>query len=318
MRWLAPRDVVGLGSAGLMALTGLLPWPGLQAAVARRVGDAAFRLSRRKRRRIEASLAGCFGREMPKGERRRLTREVFRETWREVLDAPRADALRRQDSTVEIHGLENLEAARAAGRGAILWESQGLGRRLRSKSVLRGLGFSICQVHAASHLGGVGVDERGISWVGRRLVRPVFDRVELRHVEEIVEIPDDASLAYTRLLLERLRRNALLCVAGDGRLGRRTVEVPFLGGSARFATGMVSLARLAGAPLLPLFCVALPSGALELTIEAPVSSAADGGRDAEGEVIRHYAAQLDARIRRSPGQYRSWHRRGAAASEPAR
>jgi len=115
------------------------------------------------------------------------------------------------------------------------------------------------------------------------------------------------SLVYARELVARLRGNRLVCVAGDGPLGHRRVEIEFLGGWASFATGTISLSRLTGSPLLPLFCLELPSGDVELTVEAPLALEPGRGRDGELSVARRYARLLEARILGAPGQYRSWH-----------
>jgi len=301
-RWIAPRDVVGLACVCLLALTEPSPLRPLRRVAARFLGAAAFRFSRRKRRRIEANLKACFGRAMSTARRRRIARTVFRETWREILDAPRTGP-----APVVIRGLENVRWALDAGRGAILWESHGLGRRMLAKRVLGEHGVRIFQVHDVHHLGGVGGDERVASWIGRRLLRPFFDRRERRSVEEILHLPDGGSLVYARELVARLRGNRLVCVAGDGPLGHRRVEIEFLGGWASFATGTISLSRLTGSPLLPLFCLELPSGDVELTVEAPLALEPGRGRDGELSVARRYARLLEARILGAPGQYRSWH-----------
>ena len=81
-----------------------------------------------------------------------------------------------------------------------------------------------------------------------------------------------ASLAFTRRLLAILQRNEIVCVTADVAHGERLLTLPLLGEPKRFPTGMVSLARTSGAPLLPLFCTREPDGRLQVIIEPAIPS----------------------------------------------
>ncbi len=71
---------------------------------------------------------------------------------------------------------------------------------------------------------------------------------------------------------------------------------------------MVSLARLSGAPLLPIFCVQEGDSAGILIIEGPVHIEKDAGREQGLEKsLREYAGLLEGYIRRYPELYRNWH-----------
>jgi len=204
-------------------------------------------------------------------------------------------------------GLEHLRGALDAGRGAILWESAGFGRRLQCKRALNAAGIAVHQIHGPNHLGGL-LDEDRFRTRTRALVRRFFDGRERRFVADIVDLPASDSLAFTRDLLARLARNAVLCSTGDGRVGQRLVPLPFLGRTTLFASGMVNLAKLAGAPLLPVFCVFGNDGRLRVVVEAPLRI--DRGPDREQElrsVLQQYASLLEAYIRRWPELYRNWH-----------
>jgi lauroyl/myristoyl acyltransferase len=78
---------------------------------------------------------------------------------------------------------------------------------------------------------------------------------------------------------------------------------------------MVSLARLSGAPLLPMFCVQGDQGAGLLAIKRPICIDHSTGREQALEsAVRQYAALLEDYIQRYPHLYRNWHLLGEAGS----
>jgi lauroyl/myristoyl acyltransferase len=312
MRWITRQDLYYLAIIGLIRFTGRFPLLGLRAAVVSSLAAAAYHLSRRKRRLVERNLAACFGERLGPQARRKIAQGVFHETWREMFWGAELEASR-SNAQIEVCGLEHVREALAAGRGAILWESHGLSRRLLAKKTLKAHGFPVHQVHGPNNLGGFLADQTTLSRVRQTVVRPFFDRREEHVVAEILYLPDTNSLSYTRDLLARLRQNALLCISGDGRLGQRHIDVPFLGRTAPFASGMISLARLSGAPLLPLFCLEVAPGHIRLTVEPPLRVEPGAGREAEAAISARYAALLEERIRSHPEQYRNWHLLAEAA-----
>ena len=278
--------------------------PRLVDAAARAFGGLAYRVSVRKRRRTEWALARILGPLAP-DERRRVVRGTFDTFWDETLGFVPWRATR--GPAIDVVGAEHLEAARAAGRGAVLWESGFFGRRNVAKQALQRAGFAIHQVHDERHRAGFATDFQR-SWLSERVVLPYFAARERRFVDEIIALPGSTSLAFTRRLAEVLHRNALLCITADFPQGRRLVTVPLCGEPKRFATGMVSLARACGAPLLPLFCVRERDGRIRAIVEPPVAIQPDGDRDdGTDAAVRGYASVLERYIRRYPDQYRSWH-----------
>jgi KDO2-lipid IV(A) lauroyltransferase len=244
--------------------------------------------------------------------------------WRDMLRWSPSAEDRLDVEHARIQGLDRLREALAAGRGVILWESNGFGQKLAARQILAGQGFPIWVVHGSDHLGGFLVNHRQATRVRRRWIRGFFDRCERRWVREIINIPPDGSLAFTRQLRECLSGNQILCCAGDGREGWKLIPRPFLGLTGYFATGMVSLARMTGAVILPLFCLRDAEGEFRLILEEPITVAAgeDSARAAEISIAR-FAGLLEAYIRRYPEQYWNWHLLGhpplippGAAAEP--
>jgi lauroyl/myristoyl acyltransferase len=130
-----------------------------------------------------------------------------------------------------------------------------------------------------------------------RIVRPWLDRLERQFVAEIIYLPRDDSLAFTRRLVQVLQADQALCVSGEGQIGQKRVVLSFLGRERAFATGMVSLAKLTGAPILPLFCWRDETGETRVVVEPPLDL---------NTGIKAYAALLEAYVTRYPEQYRGW------------
>ncbi|MFI5312525.1 MAG: lysophospholipid acyltransferase family protein [Gemmatimonadales bacterium] len=280
--------------------------PRLIDRVARTLASLAYRVSRTKRARTEQNVTRVFGPSLAPAERARIVRGAFHTFWDETMSFVPWRAA--HEPRPEVSGLEHLEAALAAGTGAILWESGFFGRRHIAKQALREHGFRIHQVHDERHRGGFERDDDE-SWLRDRVVFPYFARREREFTEEIITLPvSEPSLAFTRRFLAILQRNGILCITADVPQGRRLVSLHVLGEPNRFATGMVTLSKSCGAPLLPLFCVQDHDGRIQVIIEPPIPIPNEGGRDAILErPLRQYALRLESYIRRYPEQYRSWH-----------
>jgi lauroyl/myristoyl acyltransferase len=141
-----------------------------------------------------------------------------------------------------------------------------------------------------------------------RLIRPTYERRESAFVAETLIIPLHSGMADGRAYAKRLRQNAVLCMAGDGRIARKLYPVAFLGQSVRFAPGAVKLAQLTGAPLLPMFWAPSVDGPPALEIDPPIVPGPAGDADAVVvDCLQRFANALAARVMRWPAAYRNWH-----------
>jgi lauroyl/myristoyl acyltransferase len=299
------KDLYFLTAIGLIHLGRGIPVPRFRSFLVGALAFVACHLSRSKARVTNDHIARTFGDSLDVETRRRIARSSFREFWREMLSwlpTPRDMATLRQ---AEVRGLEHLRAALAEGRGAILWENTGFGRRSFAKRLLHEKGFHIHQVHGAGDLGGFRQDGTP-TWVRRHLVKRFFENRERQFLDEIIHLPRSSSLGFVRLLQERLRQNAIVCITADGTTGQRFVPLPFLGGTVFFPTGMVSLARISRAPILPMFCFREDSGE-RLVIETPIVIEDDDRERGTREAVARYARLLESYVRRYPEQYRNWH-----------
>ena len=241
-------------------------------------------------------------------EVRQIVKKCFYEFWCGVFSLPCHRGRRSMRRAVELQGLENLQKALAKGKGVILWESHSFGKRVLAKHILHGNGVFLCQVHGQGHLEGFSNSK---SWTARNVIRPFFDNCERPFVKEIIYLPT-SDLSASRTLLERLRQNAIICIAADGTQGHKFIPVRFLGHSAFFSTGMVSLARLSGATLLPLFCIQKNGEKASVTIERPISIEINEDRERCLEKsIQQYAGLLESYILKYPEQYLNWRLPGA-------
>lgn len=298
--WPTPQQLYLLSVVTVIETSNRLGSPRLVNALARGLGGLAYRVSRAKRRAMERNLTRVFGALAP-SERERIVRGAFHTFWDETMTfVPwRARATR-----VETTGLEHLETALAAGKGVVLWESALFGRRNLPKQVLRLHGFRIHQVHDRAHRAGFVADARAPR-DARSPALAYFEAREREFTAGIIHMAHPETLAATRKILATLGRNGIVCITADVAYGHRLLRFPLLGEPKTFPTGMVSVARTAGAALVPLFCVRERDGSHRVVIEPPlpVSDAAER----EGDTLRRYAEILDGYLRRYPDQYRSWH-----------
>jgi len=104
-------------------------------------------------------------------------------------------------------------------------------------------------------------------------------------------------------------------MANDGVYGQKFVSIPFLGHARRVATGLVTLARAAGAAVLPMFCVEAERGERRVIVEPPLRSSATNRDDAAYDIAAQYVALLESYVRRYPSQYRTWDSLGTPLQE---
>jgi lauroyl/myristoyl acyltransferase len=266
----------------------------LRDTLAQVAGNAAYYGSRKKRKRMEENLAAILGEDTNAGRTVRIVRESFSTFW---LDLFRLALPEQNLSHVDICGLEHISGALGNGHGAILMENSLFGQRHLAKQILCAHGISLHQVHEATHLGGLSAP--GETQMRTRLIRPYLEKCERQFVDEIIYLREDNSLAFTRRLVGVLEKNQVLCMSGEGQFSARPILLPFLGSPRKFATGAISLAKMTGASVLPLYCWHDAANHWQLRIERPLLVQTG---------MRPYVEQLETYVRSTPEQYRGWHR----------
>jgi lauroyl/myristoyl acyltransferase len=265
-----------------------------------RRGDWQFRSQAGRRAEVAHNLQLVFGDELSPAAAQQVTREWFRLASCEMVDVKRlrhrGKPLRR---LVEFRGREHLEAALAAGKGAILCSAH-FGSYNCGFSVLHASGFPVTGIGNLwyKHEGGVSSADR---WLWEFYFRPVWRHRQRPNIETSPGRPEVAALAAAAL---RANEVVTICIDATPLDGNRTstVEVPFLGRRAGLLPGTAVLAQVTGAPLLMAFMYRAADyrhQVLEISAPMPV----------EGDTATAFgrcAAEVSAAIRRSPAHWESW------------
>jgi lauroyl/myristoyl acyltransferase len=196
--------------------------------------------------------------------------------------SPRAKPVR-----IEGPGADGLRAALAAGRGVVLVTGHIGSWDIAAKA----LGDAQCRVHV--------VMSRELDAATQAHVGAVRARVGL-HV-----VHPEASVFAPLGLLGALRRNEIVAIQIDRSAGSNGVRwLPFLGAPAPFPSGPFVLARLAGAPVLPVFAPRLGRRHYRIHVGEPVPVPPEA-RDPRvlDRVMLDVVAQLEEVVRRHPRQW---------------
>jgi len=309
MKCLRIQDLYSLTVIALIKIVSGFPSPLLKNLTIKSIAFAAYHVSKKKRHSMEQNLSEAFDGKLAEHQRREIVKGAFYEFWRETFSRWPTRQERAALKSAGIQGLEHLQRALENGRGVILWESNAFGRRILSKQILHENGFLIHQVYAEVHLKGFLTTDpdRSNSWVREHMIKTEMERFEKPFLAEIIYLPSSDSLVFTRILLDRLKQNVILCIPGDGRSGKKLLPMRFLGHTKLFSTGMVSLVKISGASILPIFCIQEKNGKTSLIIEPPILIETEVGRDQVLEKgVLQYVRLLESYIRKYPEQYRNW------------
>ncbi len=264
-------------------------------------GDLLFRYQAGQRIELARNVRFVLGNELSPAATQHVVRDWFRLASCSVVDVKRlrhgARPLRR---LVEIRGREHLEAALAAGKGAILCSAH-FGSFTSGISVLHASGFPVTHIGRWNWNYRVGLSSAERWFWDRVYAKPVLRCRQQPNIEPWPGRPQVAALAA-----KALRANEVVTICIDAPPldsdRARTVEVPFLGRRAGLLPGAVALAQITGAPLLMGFVYREADYRHQVwEISAPVP--------AEGEtatVFGRCAAEVSAAIRRNPAHWDLW------------
>ena len=205
----------------------------------------------------------------------------------------------------EWSGFENLQAARAGGRGAII--------------VTAHLGHW--------ELGGVTLARRGLPLTVVTLEEPSSELTRWREAcrrhlgVKTIAVGPGHPFAFVEMI-QALRRNELLAMLVDRPYPGSGAAVNFFGRQTEFSTAPALLAHHTGAAILPAFVLQKPNG-LYNSIAAPLipMTATDNGRTALAENTQRIATIFEAIIRQHPEQWFNyvpiWHTPSVPAPRPS-
>ena len=190
---------------------------------------------------------------------------------------------------VDIDGLEHLDAALAAGRGAIL---------------------------VGAHLSSVGLAAQALPARGYPLLglleptRPpevfeFFARQRRAHGARLLAV----SPAALRELLVTLRRGGLVALVTDRDVTGTGPVIDFFGQPTRFPDGAAVLCVRTGAPILPAYAVRRRDGRFQAWIEPPVPVLSGDTKTAVSQLTHAVARRLEYHIATHPEQWTVFQRR---------
>jgi KDO2-lipid IV(A) lauroyltransferase len=276
-----------------MLLTGLgsLPRP-LAVATGRGLARIAYALSDRLRRTGFRNLELAFP-EMDERERERILRGCFTNLGRllgEFSQFPGAtpDSLHQ---LVECQGLENLQAARARGRGVILFTGH-LGAWELSSFALSAFGFPMSFL---------------VRRIDNHLVEQIIEKTRTRFGNRSID-----KRAAMRPMLRTLRAGGTLGTLVDlNTQPHEGIFVDFFGIPASTTSGLASLALRTGAAILPVF---VPWDEKQrrfiLRIDPPLVITETGNqREDIKQLTSLFTSVVESYVRRYPEQWLWIHKR---------
>lgn len=248
--------------------------------LAERLADVRWRGSAADRAAVQANLAWLRGRPVTANDA--SVREVFRNFGRYLVEF--FTMHRRREGAGVVEGREHLDAAMAAGRGAIALAAH-LGNWELGGAWFRRMGFPIAAV-ALPH------DDS-------RMDR-LFNAQRQRCGVEVIPLGVHAA----RTCLRRLREGWLLGLVGDREFMDHGVSVHMRGRDVTLPRGPATLSLRSRAPLVPTFVVRTGRWAFRLCLEPPIwPESFHREDDAVRAVTQRYATVLGRYLVQFPDQW---------------
>ena len=275
----------------LMAGARALPWrASLNAGAA--LGEALGVVGVRRRVAAE-NLARAFP-ERSAAERAAILRANYRELGRVAVEYARLGELVRAPAgevVARVGGLDHLERARAAGRGAILLSGH---------------------VGNVELMGAMLGRHHPVDFVVRPLSNPAVEAL-LSRARAGAGVGQISAATGTRRVYQALRENRLVAMLGDQDARQHGVFVPFFGHPASTALGPARFALATGAPILMGFDLRGPDGRHELEIEPPLEAGDPEAPGAAERLTALHVARLERWVRERPASWFWLHRRWKTA-----
>ena len=272
-------------------------------------GDLLFRCQPGKRAELALNVRLVLGKELSPEATEQVVRDWFRLLSCGTVDVKGlrrgARPLRR---LVEVRGREHLEAALAAGKGAILCSAH-FGSHPSGLSVLHASGFPVTHIGRWDHNYNYTFHNYtvGLSSAERWFWELVYARPVRRYRQRPNIEPWPGRPQVAMQAAAALRANEVVSISIDAppldNERARAIDVPFLGHQAKLLPGIVTVAKLTGAPVLMGFLYRGADYRHQVwEISAPVPL--------EGETSTAFGrcvAEVSTAIRRSPAHWNFWH-----------
>lgn len=266
-----------------VALARLAP-PRLAYAACEALGRAFWVLGRSARSAIESNQRRALGADAPGRRVRRATRDVFVHITKDYYDLA---SLGRgaAPAPVEVVGLEHLDAAAAAGRGAVMVFFHMAGFNLTFRTPV--------------------LDTYEIAVVTEPLRPPALARLtdRLRAELGVRLIPADGRALLT--VFRELRANRVVALAADRSVTGVGEPTTLFGEPANLpVTAAAAIARRARAPLVPMRIHRISDNRVCIDLAPPVGAVAPGEPPPEArEMAREVVRVFEQHLSRYPGQW---------------
>lgn len=255
-----------------------------------------LRLFTRKRQGIARdNIRRALGDQLSEGQVHQVCARSMRNLVESMLHLLRlpvitAEHLKRM---VPLDGIEHLEHALSAGKGALIITAHfGNWELLGARIVVEGY-----RLHA----------------VARDAAHTATAAV-INSARESVGGVQVLSRDDVRKMLTVLRSNGVLLILPDQHVAEGGIVAEFLGRRAMTATGPANLAARTGCAVLPTFCMVKPDGSMSAEILPPLQFVATGDREADVATNTQLVNDAIARqISKHPEQWLWFHRRWKVA-----
>jgi lauroyl/myristoyl acyltransferase len=249
-------------------------------AIADAAGAITYALQPPRKRRLCAHLHSRAAGGLRPAEARRRARASYRNYARMIIDTIWVHAIRLDEmfDHGRIHGVENLHSTRDAGRGGILALAH-FGSWDIAASMALAAGHPVTTVMAP---------------VGTPSITAL-----LAWSRKVKQMELFAPEAAARGLLRALRQGRWVAILVDIPEGGPTTVVRFCNGPVQFSTGPALLARLTGAPLVPISCWRTETG-YHVDVRTPFHPGPD---DDDHAITQKLASILEPEILAVPDQW---------------
>jgi KDO2-lipid IV(A) lauroyltransferase len=220
----------------------------------------------------------------------RVARNILRNHLKNYYDFFRSPRLTKDDiaKLVQVNGFENLETARARGKGVIF---------------------------VTAHFGNLDIVGQTFAIRGYKVTTPaehvkpeiLYQRiVATRAAKGLTIIPVDGPLLA---LVRALKKNEIVGLASDLDVTKSGITINFFDTPARLPDGHVQLALRTGAALLPAFSIRLPDNTFAAFAEPPVVLENTGNLEADTRAgVEQIARVMEKWIGQHPEQWVMFHR----------
>lgn len=242
------------------------------------------------RRHLMLNAARLLGETASIRDRRAHCKHVLRNFYEFIYEMGHSQRVSVDDLAGQIaavHGRANYDAARTAGKGAIL---------------------------VTAHLGSYEVGIASLRQIEPR-VHVVFRRDPMNRFEQlrssqherlgVIEAPADDGLAMWMNLRDALARNEVVLMQGDRVMpDQRGERIAFCDGHMLFPAGPIKLALATGAPIVPIFAVRQADGRVNIFLEEPIDAQPVSlSRNEVHPALLQTAAVIERYVRKYPDQW---------------